>query len=114
MILATFLSWGWPKEQTRWINRGESVPAGLVARKFPSCCGSMRPTFHGGEVGYWEKYYPGMELHEGEVVDDGRASHRIVALSEKGVRLSGDANSFSDPWESRDNIQWVLRYAVRP
>lgn len=120
IFLAIIFSLGWPKERTEWMPY--RTPAVDVAQaklgrrlvRINTCCGSMRPSIEGGEFAYVEDYRPGMELHEGEVVSDGKVLHRIVALSEKGVRLSGDANAHSEPWEPRSNLQYIVRVIVRP
>lgn len=112
LLLATFLSWGWPKEKTIWISHNQGVPTGLKAMRLPMCCGSMLPAIHGGELGYWEVYTNQTPL-AGFIVDRGDVTHRVTAETKDAVLTSGDANKHSDGWVSKSKIRWVLRYVVR-
>jgi hypothetical protein len=115
-LLASILSFGWPSEKTVFVSVADD--AAMQAKGYRritlnKCCGSMLPSIRGGETAYVEDYRRGMDLFAGEIADDGRAIHRIIALSKDGVKLAGDANQRSDPWEPRDNIRYIVRVIVR-
>lgn len=111
ILLAVFLSFGWPAEKTIWVPSGAPCPAGLYSITLPRCCGSMRPTFSGGETAYAEKYHGQPVI--GFIVSDDLKTHRVVAESKTGYRTSGDANRQSDPWRNKSKLRFVIRYVVR-
>lgn len=113
LLLATFLSFGWPVERTIWVENGYPLPQGEVAVRLSRCCGSMLPAIQGGELAYAEPY-SGQPLHEGEIISTTRFTHRITAISKNAVRTAGDANSHSDGWTSKHDIKHIIRYIIRP
>lgn len=112
LLLATFLSWGWPKEKTAYGPPLNHVPMEWVSRPTNPCCGSMRPALKPGDVRYWEPY-TGQTPLEGFIVDTGAFSHRVTAETKDAVLTAGDANRNSDGWTPKKQIKWILRYIVR-
>jgi hypothetical protein len=111
LLLAAFLSFGWPPERTQWLPAGSACPAGLSEVRINPCCGSMRPTLQGGERAYVDPYHGQPIL--GYIISDDLKTHRVVAETAHAYRTSGDANRQSDPWRDKKHIRWVIRYVVR-
>jgi hypothetical protein len=112
LLLATLLSFGWPVEKTQWLPHGSPVPTGTRVLSVPMCCGSMRPTFRGGETVYAIR--PDGRKFPGYVVFTKRLMHRVTAESRDAVLTSGDANKRSDTWTPKSEIEWIVLYAERP
>lgn len=97
-----------------WIPKGFPVPSGLVKANIANCCASMKPALQGGEVCYLEKVTPETKLQIGDIVDTGKATHRITAMNKRAVYTSGDANMWPDGWTLRKDLLWVVRFVERP
>ncbi len=68
---------------------------------------SMRPTFKRGDLVMMQRIH--IEPEVGDIVMFEREEfmlpvlHRVVAVSDKGVRTKGDARAFEDPWVVPDD-----------
>jgi hypothetical protein len=101
-----------------WINRGESVPHGLVRFKLNSPTQSMAPVMTGREVCYFEPYN-GQPVLVGDFVwfahpTLGNVLHEVAAKNKRAVLTSGRANKHSDGWQPNNRIRYILRFIERP
>ena len=112
ILLAALLSFGWPALRIEWVPPSTPVPAGMFAVRLAHCCGSMRPSINGGELAYAEPY-TGQPLL-GHVVSNGKWLHQVTAETATAVRTAGTANRHSDPWTQKTEIQYIIRYIIRP
>lgn len=113
-LLATLLTFGWPKERTVFLPAPDHtlvIKNGLTELRLATCCGSMRPTIQGGELAYGVPY-TGQPL-VGHIVTTNRFTHRVLDENSRAIYTAGDFNRRSDGWSSKKDIRFVIGYIVR-
>ena len=112
LLLAALLSFGCPNLDVEF-GPPKPLPGGCWQAQASYCCGSMLPAIRGGETLY-VRSWDGKEPLLGKLVSTGKVLHQVVAENKRAVFTSGINNRHSDGWTPKAEIQYVVRYVVRP